>query len=189
MPVPGEKFFACLQCRFAVDPDHEDSASQRERGIRWSVFPSMDVGLPLRFHKLSGNDPATVGGRDILPELDSALRQAQENAVLEDRRQLSEAVAPQIEGPTAKKWVVRHFGEGDVSYHSFDGPMRDPRDAHAKTQAVAQRVATGADLVGHQMGGMHAEAVPLDQAIREFRTRAGRHSRDPAALVHDTNSD
>lgn len=83
MPVPGESFFACLRCRFAVDPDHEDSASQRVRATRWKVFPSMDVGLPPRFHELSGNDPATVGSRGVLPEIDASHRRAQDKAVLE----------------------------------------------------------------------------------------------------------
>ncbi len=77
---------------------------------------------------------------------------------------------------SSASWVVRHYGDGDVSYQSFGGPMVDPSDADVKTEEVAQEVAAVADGVGQKMGDMHVEAVPLDQAIREYRQRSGRHA-------------
>lgn len=40
-----------------------------------------------------------------------------------------------------EEWVVRYYGDGDVSYHSFEGPALDPRFAHRKTRQVAGQVA------------------------------------------------
>lgn len=70
-------------------------------------------------------------------------------------------------------WVVRYYGDGDVSYHSFDGPQRDPRFAHSKSREVAEEAAA---IANRQIRGMRAEAVRRDQAIREFDGGTSRHN-------------
>jgi len=72
-------------------------------------------------------------------------------------------------------WVVRHFGDGEISYHSFGGPVVDPRNAHLKTPEVAKAVAEMGDG-SFPFDGIHAEALPQSQAIAEYKSRTGRHA-------------
>jgi hypothetical protein len=85
------------------------------------------------------------------------------------------------EAPEGEPWVVRYYGDGAVSYHSFAAPMADPRDAHLKTEAVARAVANRGGCLAWAMN-MRQEAVPLAQAIREYDTQSGRHAPGAATV-------
>jgi len=70
-----------------------------------------------------------------------------------------------------ESWVVRQIGDGQVSYHSFGGPVRHPLDAHMKSEKVAKRVASESEALT-PYPGFKFEAVPLDQALVDHATIA-----------------
>jgi hypothetical protein len=67
----------------------------------------------------------------------------------------------------SEPWVVKQFGDGAVSFHSYNGPVVDPRDAHLKSEAAAREVASLSDAVARRIG-MRCEAVSLREAIAQF---------------------
>ena len=72
-------------------------------------------------------------------------------------------------------WVVRHYGDGAVSYHSLVGPVVDPVMAHLKSQEVAEQVVRLGEREAAQIG-MRMEAVALGVAVHEYRTETGIHA-------------